>query len=107
MVVMVVVAAAADVNMLIRFKLSFQNHEEGCPNKVVKCPSEHCNVKLARRLIEEHLLTSCPWRIVCCPFCSESHPKSQEHVRRFQFLINRLLNLTMNAALLILTLFKK
>ena len=74
------------VHTLVFYKYSFlkslilQNHEERCPDKVVECPSQNCTVKLARRLIEEHLMTSCPWRIVCCPFCSENHPKSQELV---------------------------
>ena len=74
------------VHTLVFYKYSFlkslilQNHEERCPDKVVECPSQNCTVKLARRLIEEHLMTSCPWRIVCCPFCNENHPKSQELV---------------------------
>ena len=74
------------VHTLVFYKYSFlkslilQNHEERCPDKVVECPSQNCTVKLARRLVEEHLMTSCPWRIVCCPFCSENHPKSQELV---------------------------
>ena len=74
------------VHTLVFYKYSFlkslilQNHEERCPDKVVECSSQNCTVKLARRLIEEHLMTSCPWRIVSCPFCSENHPKSQELV---------------------------
>ena len=79
------------VHTLVFYKYSFlkslilQNHEERCPDKVVECPSQNCTVKLARRLIEEHLVTSCPWRIVCCPFCSENHPKSQELVSNLGF----------------------
>lgn len=55
-------------------------HEKRCPQKVVECPSEKCTMKLPRGLIDEHLKTSCLWRIVCCPYCNESHPKSQEQM---------------------------
>ena len=74
------------VHTLVFYTYSFlkslilQNHEERCPDKVVECPSQNCTVKIARRLIEDHLMTSCLWRIVCCPFCSENFPKSQELV---------------------------
>lgn len=55
-------------------------HEENCPHKIIECPSHNCDTKLARGSVDKHLRTSCRWRIVHCPYCSQSHPKSEENL---------------------------
>jgi len=58
-----------------------ERHEGNCVYKIIECTNQHCNVRVPRGSLAEHLRTSCLWRIVHCPYCSQSHPKSEEDVR--------------------------
>ena len=41
-----------------------------CDYQIVKCGIEHCNVKVERRQLAEHMNNKCPHRIYKCPHCS-------------------------------------
>ncbi|XP_067031718.1 TNF receptor-associated factor 6-like isoform X2 [Acropora muricata] len=55
-----------------------ERHEGNCVYKIIECTNQHCNVRVPCGSLDEHLRTSCLWRIVHCPHCSQSHPKSEE-----------------------------
>ncbi|XP_078351045.1 uncharacterized protein LOC144635808 isoform X2 [Oculina patagonica] len=51
-----------------------RNHREICPEQIVGCTSDGCTDIMARKNLEEHVTTTCQWRMICCENCSIQHP---------------------------------
>jgi len=50
-----------------------QEHIIGCEYEDIRCPNG-CNQRLPKHLIEQHLLQSCPRRLVECEYCKAKIP---------------------------------
>ncbi|XP_074631365.1 TNF receptor-associated factor 6-like isoform X1 [Acropora palmata] len=57
-----------------------ETHEESCIYKIIECTHYCCNIRLPRHSLDEHLETSCLWRIVQCPYCGQRHPKAEDEL---------------------------
>ena len=50
---------------------SYETHEEECGFKEVNCPNSGCSEAILRRVLEEHLINTCPRRKEKCTVCDE------------------------------------
>ena len=57
-----------------------QTHLQSCDCKIIPCPNPRCQITLERRLVHDHVITTCQWRAVQCGYCDEKHAKCDEEV---------------------------
>jgi len=55
-----------------------RRHLRCCPEEVVKCTSRNCTETMARKNLEEHVATTCQWRMLRCEHCGMQHPACQQ-----------------------------
>ncbi|XP_062179201.1 uncharacterized protein LOC133883834 [Phragmites australis] len=68
-----------------------QNHDSGCPFKVLLC-EQNCEKHLLRRDMDRHCVTVCPMRPMKCPFgCDSSFPERNLEDHCLEFLQPHLL----------------
>ena len=53
--------------------------DTSCDYQIVKCNNEHCNVKVERRQLAEHMQNGCFQRMYKCPHCSEEDMNSKNN----------------------------
>lgn len=70
--------AKNNAGSLIDFLL--QTHLQSCGCKITSCPNLHCDVTMERRLVDDHVKNTCPWRTVQCGYCDKKHAKYDEEV---------------------------
>lgn len=54
-----------------------EDHLTSCPFKVVLCTNENCHVTMTRYNLQDHVTTTCEWRILECTHCNLSRPACQ------------------------------
>jgi len=54
-----------------------ETHISSCIYTSISCTNENCEVRVAKKDLEEHVTMSCLWRTVQCDYCHELHPQCQ------------------------------
>ena len=69
------------MNTNLVFFFSKKDHLTLCLLKIVPCVNKNCSETMTLNNLFQHMITTCPWRILRCTYCSESHPECKTEVR--------------------------
>ena len=79
-----ITSTSSDLSILTSCYYLKQAHLKACLFKIVTCTNENCDVTLKRKDLEQHVTSTCEWRIIECEYCEEQHPKRYLQVSRIK-----------------------